>query len=208
MARCDLRVDSQIRQQVILKLVLQTRLDPLGLRNSLGTISQYKKPTDPHPVSLITSTLDHYQPLTHQRSAMDNSTFRSGPVKGRRALMACTNCRRLRKSVCPPTKSLLSSPLALLPPQCKQITPGRLDTCERCLQAGNLKECFYVDVANDPTAPRSNASGSRAKETVPDSYPVVRLRSIPEPSLVLIYIAGCVGLVRSVSPLYGSSLFV
>ena len=131
----------------------------------------------PNLFPFITSTLNHYQPLTHQRSAMDNSTFRCGPVKGRRALMPCTHCRRLRKSVCPPTKSLLSSPFALIPPQCKQFKPGRLDTCERCLQFG--KECVYVDVANDPTAPRSNASGSRAKETVPDSYPVVRLRSIP-----------------------------
>lgn len=65
--------------------------------------------------------------------------------KERRALIACTRCRHLKKG-------------------CKQV--GR-ERCQRCVQTDQV--CVYMDVANDPTAPRP--PGSSSSMAAPDSPP-------------------------------------
>jgi len=68
--------------------------------------------------------------------------------------MACTRCRRLKKG-------------------CKQIGEQR---CERCCQTDQV--CQYLDVANDPRAPRPR--GSSPHTTVPES-PTSSPQSSSEP---------------------------
>lgn len=93
-------------------------------------------------------------------------------MQTRKASMACTLCRNLRKKVC--IRILLErtpEPRSVCLPQCIPVA-GSSARCQRCERKDEV--CRFIEVANDATAPRPQRRGRSVSSEV---KPMVQVRS-------------------------------